>query len=142
MRQGYDSRSSFPREVRLCWRGVEPPSHSNSTVVNTLFSLSLYGEGDSCFHYEVDLMALTKPLHKVGALFHNSIGGSQHSSEATCNKVEAPSTNRLGCSIHPRGTISPMLKHPRVTSSRTSLSRIPWETQTDAPNAITRTHKV
>ena len=35
--------------------------------VITLFFLSFFGEGDSRFHYEVDLKVLTKPLHKVEA---------------------------------------------------------------------------
>ena len=35
--------------------------------VHTLFSLTFSGDGDSRFHYEVDLKALTKPLHKVEA---------------------------------------------------------------------------
>ena len=69
---------------------MEPPRRSNSTDVLTLFSLSFSGEGDARFHYEVDLKALTKPLHKVEAL-HKIVGGSQRS-EASCNKVEAPST--------------------------------------------------
>ena len=39
------SRSSFPRKVRLRWRSVEPPRHSNSTDVLTLFSVSFSREG-------------------------------------------------------------------------------------------------
>ena len=38
------------------------------TVVLTLFSLSFSGEGDARFHYEVLLMEVTKPLHKVEAI--------------------------------------------------------------------------
>ena len=43
--RGDVSRSSFPMEVRLRWRGVEPPRHSNSTDVLTLFSVSFTREG-------------------------------------------------------------------------------------------------
>ena len=35
------------------------------TVVFTLFSLTFSGEGDARFHYEVFLMAVTKPLQKL-----------------------------------------------------------------------------
>ena len=39
------SQVHFPMEVRLRWRGVEPPRHSNSTDVLTLFSVSFTREG-------------------------------------------------------------------------------------------------
>ena len=37
-------------------------------VVLTLFSLSFSSEGDAHFHYEVLLMAVTKPLQEVEAI--------------------------------------------------------------------------
>ena len=78
-RRRFVSRSSFPMEVRLHWRGVEvcllcsssqiPPT---STSVLTLFSVSSsrgeYPMGDLLIHYEVVLRALTKPVHEVEAI--------------------------------------------------------------------------
>src|SRR5664279_4587415 len=94
--QGYDSRSSFPREVCLRWRGEEPPRHSNSTDVHTLFSMSFSGEGGARFHYEVGLKAMTKPLHEVEATPQLNWRLSTRS-RSFLHQGEAPSTKiRLG----------------------------------------------
>ena len=57
----------LPKGSTSSWRGVEPPRHSNSTDVLTLFFVSFSGKGGARFHYEVNLEALTKPLHGVEA---------------------------------------------------------------------------
>src|SRR5664279_879966 len=76
-RQRGNSRSSFHNGSTSSLERCGATKALQRMVVLTLFSLSFSGEGGARFHYEVDLKALTKHLHKVGALLHNLIGDSQ-----------------------------------------------------------------
>ena len=70
----------------------------------TLFSDEPHPRVWFTFHYRNPSRRNPEPLQRSWAHTHNLIGGSQHLPEASQLEVFVGTTNRLGYTMHPRGT--------------------------------------